>query len=62
MQEAAHEKTRAWAVEFLNDWAALFRVLAPPHRPLTNNEAERALRHWAIGRRISQGTCTPLGS
>jgi transposase len=62
MQEATHEKTRALAVEFLNDWAAIFRVLAHPHLPLTHNEAEQALRHWAIWRRISQGTRTPVGS
>jgi len=29
---------------------------------LTNNEAERALRHWVIARRISQGTRTAQGS
>jgi hypothetical protein len=46
-QEAAHEKTRARAVEFLNDWDAIFRGLAHPHLPLTHNEAEQALRHWA---------------
>jgi hypothetical protein len=40
MQGAAHEKTRALAVEFLNDGEAIFRVLAPPHRPLTNHETE----------------------
>jgi transposase len=57
-----HEKTRALAVEFLNDWEAIFRVLAHPHLPLTNNEAERALRHWVILRRITYGTRTPQGS
>jgi transposase len=62
MQGAAHEKTRALAVEFLNDWEAIFRVLAHPHLPLTNNEAEQALRHWAIWRRVSDGTRTPVGS
>jgi hypothetical protein len=57
-----HEKTRALAVEFFNDWEAIFRVLDHPHLPLTNNDAERALRHWVIARRISQGTRTPQGS
>lgn len=33
-----------------------------PDMPLTNNEAERALRHWVILRRLTQGTRTPLGS
>ncbi len=61
-RDCAHEKTHALAVEFLNDWEAIFRVLAHPHLPLTNNEAERALRHWVILRRISYGTRTPQGS
>jgi hypothetical protein len=30
--------------------------------PLTNNEAEQALRHWVIARRISYGTRTEQGS
>jgi len=46
----------------LNDWEAIFRVLEFPHLPLTNNEAERALRHWVILRGISFGTRTPEGS
>ena len=33
-----------------------------PELPLTNNLAERALRHWVIARRISYGTRTPQGS
>ena len=59
---SSHEKTHALAVEFLNDWEAIFRVLAHPHLPLTNNEAERALRHWVILRRISYGTRSTQGS
>ena len=46
----------------LNDWEAIFRVLEFPHLPLTNNEAERALRHWVILRGISYGTRTQEGS
>lgn len=60
--DASHEKTRALAREFLNDWEAIWRVLAHPHLPLTNNEAERLLRHWVLVRRISQGTRTEQGS
>jgi transposase len=37
-------------------------VLKHPQLPLTNNEAERALRHWVIARRISYGTRTEQGS
>ncbi|MDQ6978841.1 MAG: transposase, partial [Mariprofundaceae bacterium] len=40
----------------------IFIVLDHPHLPLTNNEAERALRHWVIMRRITFGTRTKEGS
>ena len=62
MATAAHAKARALAVEMLNDRDAIFRVLQHPRLPLTNNEAERALRHWVILRRISYGTRTEQGS
>ena len=57
-----HDKTKAFAVEFFNDWDAIFRVLEHPELPLTNNAAERALRHWVIARRLSHGTRTAVGS
>ena len=50
------------ATEMLNDWEAIFRVLDYPHYPLTNNEAERALRHWVILRGICYGTRIGDGS
>lgn len=62
MKSASHEKTRALGVEFLNDWEAIFRILDYPAWPLTNNEAERALRHWVIMRRMTQGTRSEQGS
>jgi hypothetical protein len=62
MKNSAHKKTKALATEMLNDWEAIFRILEYPHLPLTNNEAERALRHWVILRRISYGTRTEEGS
>jgi len=61
-RDSVHEKTRALAREFLNDWEAVWIVVAHPHLPLTNNEAERALRHWVIARLLSQGTRTEQGS
>ena len=61
-QNAAHDKTRALAREFINDWEAIFRVLQYPYLPLTNNEAEQALRHWVIARKLSHGTRTSQGS
>ena len=57
-----HTKTRALAVELWNDWDAIFRVLENPQWPLTNNDAERALRHWVIARRIMMGTRCDAGS
>ncbi len=42
---ATPTKARALAREMLNDWEAIFQVLAHPHLPLTNNEAEQTLRH-----------------
>lgn len=62
MGESSHKKTRELGREFLNDWDAIFRVLEKPAWPLTNNEAERALRHWVIMRRITQGTRSEQGS
>ena len=61
-QGSDHQKTHALAVELLNDWEAIFQVLRHPELPLTNNEAERALRHWVILRKLSLGTRTEVGS
>jgi hypothetical protein len=61
-RDSKHKKTRALAREFLNDWEAIWVVLKYPNLPLTNNEAERALRHLVITRRISFGTRTEEGS
>ena len=38
-----------------DDWEVIFRVRDYPAWPLTNNEAERALRLWVILQKISQG-------
>jgi hypothetical protein len=61
-RETRQEKTRALARELLNAWEAIFQVLAHPELPLTNNEAERTLRHGVIARKLSFGTRTPEGS
>jgi hypothetical protein len=60
--DCPHKKTHALAREFLNDWDAIWVVLQFPWLPLTNNEAETALRHWVIARQISHGTRTEEGS
>ncbi len=62
MLDSDHKKTRELGVEFINDWTAIFRILQCPEWPLTNNEAERALRHWVILRKITQGTRSAQGS
>jgi len=61
-RKSKHDKTRELAGEFLNDWQAFWVVLAHPFLPLTNNEAERALRHWVLARLLSQGTRTEQGT
>ncbi len=59
---APHEKMRALACELLNDWDTFWVVLDHPELPLTNNEAERTLRHWVIARRIGMETRTAQGT
>ncbi len=53
---------RARHAPMLNDWDTFWVVLDHPELPLTNNEAERALRHWVIARRIGMGTHTAQGT
>lgn len=62
LADCPHEKTRALARELLNDWDTFWVVLDHPELPLSNNEAERALRHWVIARRIGMGTRTAQGT
>ncbi len=62
MARSRNEQARQLGVEFLNDWEAIFQVLAHPHRPLTNNFSERLPRPWVIRRRITHGTRTLQGS
>ena len=62
MRDSKHKKTAALGIEMLKDWDVFMNVLDYPCWPLTNNEAERALRHWVILRRISYGTRSEQGS
>jgi transposase len=57
-----HKKLKALAKEILNDWDAVVAFVTNPELPVTNNEAERALRHAVIARRIGFGTRTREGS
>ncbi len=61
-QTLAHEDSRKLAVEFLNDWDAIMRVVETPAHPLTNNVAERILRNWVLLRKITFGSRTAQGS
>jgi hypothetical protein len=61
-QNSAHDKLRAFAREVLNDWDIIIRPIHDPSLPLTNNDAERILRHWVIDRRLSNGTRTAEGT
>lgn len=61
-KKADHIKLRALAKEILNDWDAVVAFVNHPELPPTNNEAERALRHAVIARRIGYGTRTSEGS
>jgi hypothetical protein len=56
------DKVRELAGEILNDWDAVVAFVFDPNLPPTNNDAERALRHAVIARRISFGTRTDEGS
>jgi transposase len=57
-----HTKLKALAKEILADWDAVVACFYNPQLPPTNNEAERALRHAVIARRISYGTRSNEGS
>jgi len=60
--DAPQKALRELAREFLNDWDVIVLPLHDPRWPLTNNAAERQLRHYVIARRISYGTRTEVGS
>ncbi len=59
---AEHPKLKALAKEILNDWDAMVAFVTHPELPVTNNLAERALRHAVIARRIGFGTRSTEGS
>jgi hypothetical protein len=60
--DAAVPKARALAREILADWDAVTAFVTNQNLPPTNNDAETALRHAVIARRISYGTRTDEGS
>jgi hypothetical protein len=60
--DADATKARAVAREILNDWDAIIAFVTNKELPPTNNDAEAALRHAVIARRISFGTRSDEGS
>jgi len=61
-RDSEHDKLRAFARELLKDWNIILRPVHDPSLPLTNNDAERILRHWVIDRRLSHGTRSAEGT
>ena len=61
-RESEHPKLKALAKEILVDWDAVVAFVDNPQLPVTNNHAERALRHAVIARRIGYGTRTEEGT
>lgn len=57
-----HPKLKALAKEILGDWDAVVAFVENPQLPVTNNQAERALRHGVIARRIGYGTRSTEGT
>lgn len=57
-----HPKTEGFARELYKRRKCLFTFLKDPTIPLTNNTAERALRHPVIWRKISFGTQSQRGN
>jgi len=56
-----HEKTANFCHGLLEEWQALWTFCEVPDIPLTNNAAERALRHAVIMRKIQGGTQSEQG-
>jgi hypothetical protein len=61
-QDSTSEKLGSFCREMLKDWTVIIRPLYDPALPLTNNAAERQLRHWVVARKTSFGTRSEQGS
>ena len=61
-QDSPSDKLGKFCREMLKDWTVIVRPLYDPGLPLTNNAAERQLRHWVVARKISFGTRSEQGS
>lgn len=56
-----HEKTANFCAGLLAEWPALWTFCEVPDIPMTNNAAERALRHGVIMRKVQGGTQSAQG-
>lgn len=57
-----HKKTRRFCIDLLGDWDSLWLFTQNSDIPITNNAAERALRHSVIMRKLQFGTWSHKGS
>jgi transposase len=61
-QDSPAAKLGQFCRELLKDWTVIIRPLFDPSLPLTNNAAERQLRHWVVARKSSFGTRSEQGT
>lgn len=61
-QRSISEKLAAFCRELLGDWTVIIRPLYDPGLPLTDNAAERQLRHWVVARKTRFRTRSEQGS
>ncbi len=61
-RSGSHKKARALGKDLLRQWDALWTFLHIDGVEPTNNDAERALRHGVIWRKLSFGSDSPKGA
>lgn len=61
-KSGSHKKARALGKDLLRQWDALWTFLRVDGVEPTNNDAERALRHGVIWRKLSFGSDSPKGA
>lgn len=57
-----HKRTRRFCIDLLGDWDSLWLFSDKDDVPVTNNQAERGLRHGVIMRKVQLGTQSHKGS
>jgi len=60
-QTEGRDKKRSWINRIINEYDQFWTWMDHPHVPLTNNEAERSLRHSVILRKITFGNKSDRG-